>query len=140
MAQPTPQQIAQQFVEFFYQTFDSNRNGLAALFVRLSYSGPELSPSCALMTLHIELQKEESSLTLGDQDCVQGSALIMEKLTSLGAQTVHRITSFDVQPSVSPNAILVVVTGEISVSAPLLPHLTLYHCCPILPEPLFQTH
>lgn len=91
MAQPTPQQIAQQFVEFFYQTFDSNRNGLAALF------------------------KEESSLTLGDQDCVQGSALIMEKLTSLGAQTVHRITSFDVQPSVSPNAILVVVTGEISI-------------------------
>ena len=46
-AQPTPEQIAQQFVTFFYQTFDSVRANLASLY------------------------KDESTLTLGDQPAVR---------------------------------------------------------------------
>ena len=70
-------------------------------------SSPELYIPCAL--------GRTRRLTRSVYGQVRGSALIMEKLTSLGATTQHRITSMDVQQSVSPNAILVMVTGEISV-------------------------
>ncbi|KAJ5104049.1 hypothetical protein N7532_004578 [Penicillium argentinense] len=82
--------MAEQFVEFYYQTFDSNRGGLAPLY------------------------RDQSMLTF-ETSSVQGAAGIVEKLTTLPFQQVrHQIATFDAQPS-SEGGIIVLVTGALLV-------------------------
>ncbi|CAI7619713.1 unnamed protein product [Penicillium glandicola] len=82
--------IAQQFVQFYYQTFDTNRAGLAGLY------------------------RDQSMLTF-ETSSVQGVASITEKLGALPFQKVqHQIATFDAQPS-SGDGIVVLVTGALLV-------------------------
>ncbi|KAJ5095505.1 hypothetical protein NUU61_004861 [Penicillium alfredii] len=82
--------IAQQFVQFYYETFDTNRGGLAGLY------------------------RDQSMLTF-ETSSVQGPGAITEKLTSLPFQQVrHQIATFDAQPS-SEGGIVVLVTGALLV-------------------------
>ncbi|KAH8423839.1 nuclear transport factor 2 family protein [Aspergillus melleus] len=83
--------IAQQFVQFYYQTFDSDRQTLAGLY------------------------RDQSMLTF-ETASTQGVANILEKLTSLPFQKVqHQIATFDAQPSNEQGGILVMVTGALLV-------------------------
>ncbi|EAU35025.1 nuclear transport factor 2 [Aspergillus terreus NIH2624] len=85
------QSIAQQFVTFYYQTFDSNRQGLAGLY------------------------RDQSMLTF-ETSSVQGVAGIIEKLVSLPFQKVaHQVGTLDAQPSNTEGGILVMVTGALLV-------------------------
>ncbi|KAL1799696.1 hypothetical protein ACET3X_000038 [Alternaria dauci] len=80
--------IAQQFVQFYYKTFDENRAGLASLY------------------------KETSMLTF-EATGTQGSAAIVEKLQNLPFQQIqHRTDTVDAQPS-ADDGILVLVTGAL---------------------------
>ncbi|KAJ5683305.1 hypothetical protein N7462_006470 [Penicillium macrosclerotiorum] len=87
--------IAQQFVQFYYQTFDANRQGLAPLY------------------------RDHSMLTF-ENSSVQGAGAITEKLGDLLQQSLpfqkvqHQIATFDAQPS-SENGIIVLVTGALLV-------------------------
>ncbi|EIE85308.1 hypothetical protein G6F46_006479 [Rhizopus delemar] len=83
--------VAEAFVKFYYQTFDSNRAGLSNLY------------------------RNESMLTFEGQP-VQGMNAIVEKLNSLPFQKVaHQITSCDAQPSGPSGNIVVTVTGLLVV-------------------------
>ncbi|KAF7715668.1 Nuclear transport factor 2 [Penicillium ucsense] len=81
--------IAQQFVEFYYNTFDSNRSGLASLY------------------------RPESMLTF-ETSSVMGTEQIVEKLNGLPFQKVrHQLATLDAQPS--GENIIVLVTGALLV-------------------------
>jgi len=85
------QLIAQQFVDFYYKTFDSDRAQLAAL-----YRG--------------------SSMLTFEKEPFQGTQSILEKLTNLPFQKVqHRVDTADAQPSNETGGILVLVTGALMV-------------------------
>ncbi|KAI7856965.1 nuclear transport factor 2 [Circinella umbellata] len=86
------QQVAEAFVKFYYETFDSNRQNLAPLY------------------------REGSMLTFESQQ-FSGSASITEKLVALPFQKVaHRISTIDAQPSnPQTGTILVLVTGQLLV-------------------------
>ncbi|KAJ7931338.1 hypothetical protein B0H13DRAFT_1957667 [Mycena leptocephala] len=84
--------VAGQFIEFYYQTFDSDRAGLAALYrdnSMLSFEGAQTA----------------------------GAAAIVEKLVTLPFQKVqHKVTTKDAQPSSGAVAsLLVSVTGMLVV-------------------------
>ncbi|PLN79852.1 putative nuclear transport factor NTF-2 [Aspergillus taichungensis] len=84
-------EIAEQFVTFYYQTFDNNRQNLAGLY------------------------RDHSMLTF-ETSSVQGTAAIIEKLGSLPFQKVqHQVSTFDAQPSNAEGGILVLVTGALLV-------------------------
>ncbi|PGG98822.1 nuclear transport factor 2 [Polytolypa hystricis UAMH7299] len=81
---------AEQFVQFYYKTFDENRAALAALY------------------------RDQSMLTF-ETASVQGTAGILEKLTSLPFEkVVHQVSTLDAQPS-NNGAIIVMVTGGLLV-------------------------
>ncbi|KAI9295506.1 nuclear transport factor 2 [Neoconidiobolus thromboides FSU 785] len=83
--------VAQQFVEFYYNTFDTDRSKLASLY------------------------RESSMLTFEGQQ-FSSIAGITEKLTSLPFQKVqHKISTFDPQPSVAGESIIISVTGLLAV-------------------------
>ncbi|PWY92504.1 NTF2-like protein [Aspergillus heteromorphus CBS 117.55] len=84
------QSIAQQFVQFYYNTFDTNRETLAGLY------------------------RNESMLTF-ETSSMMGVQPIMEKLLGLSFQKVrHEIATLDAQPSVN-SSIIVMVTGALLV-------------------------
>ena len=82
-------EVGRQFVQHYYQTFDSNRQNLASLY------------------------SDQSMLTYeGEQ--YMGGQQIMEKYSVLpGLQ--HKITTLDFQPIPSDSSILVMVCGVLSV-------------------------
>ncbi|CAK3917808.1 nuclear transport factor NTF-2 [Lecanosticta acicola] len=83
--------VAKQFTEFYYKQFDNNRAGLAALY------------------------RDHSMLTF-ENSPVQGSAAIIEKLSSLPFQKVeHQVATLDAQPSNESGGILVSVSGALLV-------------------------
>ncbi|KKK19938.1 hypothetical protein ARAM_005472 [Aspergillus rambellii] len=83
--------MAEQFVDFYYATFDSNRAGLAGLY------------------------RDHSMLTF-ETSSVQGVGGIIEKLTSLPFEKVkHEVGTLDAQPSSEQGGILVLVTGRLLV-------------------------
>ncbi|OKL63419.1 Nuclear transport factor 2 [Talaromyces atroroseus] len=83
--------IAQQFVEFYYKTFDENRNNLAALY------------------------RDNSMLTF-ENDAKLGTQAIIGKLGDLPFQKVqHQVATLDAQPSNETGGILVLVTGALLV-------------------------
>ncbi|KAF2097368.1 putative nuclear transport factor NTF-2 [Rhizodiscina lignyota] len=85
------QVVAEQFVQFYYKTFDESRGQLAALY------------------------RDKSMLTFENQATL-GAAGIVEKLTNLPFQKVaHQVASLDAQPSNEQGGILVLVTGVLLV-------------------------
>lgn len=85
------QQIAKEFVAFYYNTFDSGRQGLATLY------------------------RDTSMLTF-ENHAIQGAAGIVEKLAGLPFEKVrHEISTLDAQPSNQAGGILVMVTGALLV-------------------------
>ncbi|WWC68841.1 uncharacterized protein I206_102777 [Kwoniella pini CBS 10737] len=90
MSDPTA--IAQQFTQFYYQQFDTNRNGLGSLY-------------------------RDTSMLTWENTQIQGSTAITEKLVNLPFEKVsHKIVTIDAQPS-SPStaSLIVLVTGQLLV-------------------------
>ncbi|GJJ76792.1 NTF2-related export protein 1/2 [Entomortierella parvispora] len=82
--------VAKQFVDFYYQTFDSNRQNLLPLYRPTSYLSFE-----------------------GTQHA--GANDIVEKLVSLPFQSVaHRVSTNDAQPTPS-GEIVINVTGQLLI-------------------------
>ncbi|KAL2868289.1 nuclear transport factor 2 family protein [Aspergillus lucknowensis] len=107
--------IAQQFVNFYYQTFDANRAGLAGLYVCLwPQSLQNLGEYRRVNSL--EIQQRDSSMLTFETSSVQGVNSIMEKLGGLPFQKVqHQVATLDAQPSSDQGGILVLVTGALLV-------------------------
>ncbi|KAK0523825.1 Nuclear transport factor 2 [Tilletia horrida] len=84
--------IAQQFTDFYYNTFDTNRAQLGALY------------------------RDNSMLTFEGAP-FQGTQNIVEKLTSLAFQKViHKVGTRDVQPTgADASSLFVLVTGALIV-------------------------
>ncbi|KAJ2341277.1 Nuclear transport factor 2 [Coemansia sp. RSA 2673] len=84
--------IAKQFVDYYYQTFDSDRSSLAPLYRDMSMMSWE-----------------------GTQ--MQGPKNIVEKLVSLPfTRVAHKVTTIDTQPSLpNVNAVVIAVTGQLLV-------------------------
>ncbi|KAK3316348.1 nuclear transport factor 2 [Apodospora peruviana] len=83
--------VAKQFVEHYYNTFDSNRSALAPLY------------------------RDESMLTFQSAQ-VGGGPAIAEKLASLPFQKVkHQINSFESQPTPGGAGIIILVAGALLV-------------------------
>ncbi|GKY94461.1 hypothetical protein MPSEU_000412000 [Mayamaea pseudoterrestris] len=83
------EQVANAFVQHYYQTFDSNVQQLAQLFT------------------------QNSMMTFEGQP-FQGAESIVQKLTNMGKIT-HEIKSTDVQPSATENCIVIFVTGNLRI-------------------------
>ncbi|KAK3203423.1 hypothetical protein GRF29_112g1224675, partial [Pseudopithomyces chartarum] len=84
------QSIANQFVDFYYKTFDENRPALKALY------------------------RPHSMLTF-EESPVQGADGIVEKLVNLPfQQVIHQVATKDAQPS-AEDGIMVMVTGALQV-------------------------
>ncbi|KAI5295928.1 Nuclear transport factor 2 [Ascosphaera acerosa] len=84
--------VAQQFVQYYYKTFDENRAGLSGLY------------------------RNESMLTF-ETSSQQGTEAILEKLTSLPfSRVAHKVSTLDAQPTQN-GGILVLVTGALLVDA-----------------------
>jgi hypothetical protein len=82
--------IAQEFVKFYYSTFDTNRQALGGLY------------------------REDSMLTF-EQTPFLGAINILEKLQNLPFQKVeHRTDTVDAQPGIA-DSIIVMVTGALMV-------------------------
>ncbi|KAI5293985.1 Nuclear transport factor 2 [Ascosphaera acerosa] len=82
----------EQFVQFYYKTFDENRSNLGGLY------------------------RNESMLTF-ENSSQQGTEAILEKLTSLPfARVAHKVSTLDAQPTQN-GGILVLVTGALLVDA-----------------------
>ncbi|KAJ4005232.1 Nuclear transport factor 2 [Fusarium irregulare] len=85
------EEVAKQFVEFYYNTFDSDRNGLAALY-------------------------RPSSMLTFESASVLGAQAITEKLASLPFQKVkHQVTTLDAQPSNDQGGVIILITGALLV-------------------------
>jgi len=85
------QGIGQDFVKHYYQTFDTNRPNLAALY------------------------SNDSMLTFEGQQ-FQGAQAIMTQLTSLPFKKVqHQVVKCDCQPNPSNGGVIVFVTGQLIV-------------------------
>merc|ERR1712080_663891 len=83
--------VAQQFTEFYYKTFDSDRAQLAPLY------------------------RDNSMLTF-EQSPFLGTANIITKLQELPFQRIeHQVATVDAQPSNESGGILVVVSGALLV-------------------------
>ncbi|OEJ81904.1 Nuclear transport factor 2 [Hanseniaspora osmophila] len=83
--------LAQQFTEFYYNQFDSDRTQLGNLY------------------------REQSMLTF-ETSQLQGAADIVEKLVSLPfAKVAHRITTLDAQPASPAGDVLVMITGDLLI-------------------------
>ncbi|WVQ79163.1 hypothetical protein IAT38_001259 [Cryptococcus sp. DSM 104549] len=87
-----PVAIAEQFTQFYYQQFDSDRSGLASLY-------------------------RENSMLTWESTQIRGVNDIVAKLVGLPFQTVqHKVVTIDAQPS-NPEvaSIIVLVTGQLLV-------------------------
>ncbi|KAK7752202.1 Nuclear transport factor 2 [Diatrype stigma] len=84
------EEVAKQFVEFYYNQFDSDRTNLSALY-------------------------RDSSMLTFESAAVLGAANIVEKLVNLPFQKVkHQVSTLDAQPGVN-GGVLVLVTGQLLV-------------------------
>ena len=85
------EEVAKQFISFYYDTFDQDRNNLAALY------------------------REQSMLTF-ESSSVLGAGSIVEKLVSLPFQKVkHQVSTLDAQPGVNDGNVIILVTGQLLV-------------------------
>ncbi|KAK7426710.1 Nuclear transport factor 2 [Neonectria magnoliae] len=85
------QAVATQFIELYYNQFDSDRKALAGLY------------------------RENSMLTF-ESSSVLGANAITEKLTSLPFEKVkHQVSTLDAQPSNEQGGIIILITGQLLV-------------------------
>ncbi|KAJ9054994.1 Nuclear transport factor 2 [Entomophthora muscae] len=85
------EQVATEFVNYYYNTFDTNRQALGSLY-------------------------RETSLLTFERNKYAGVAQISEKLTTLPFQKVrHNVTALDVQPFMQTGAIVIKVSGALLV-------------------------
>ncbi|OAQ73752.1 nuclear transport factor 2 [Pochonia chlamydosporia 170] len=83
--------VAKQFIEFYYNTFDSDRKALSSLY------------------------RENSMLTFESASSL-GANSIVEKLAGLPFQKVkHQVSTLDAQPSNDNGGIIILVTGQLLV-------------------------
>ncbi|KAJ2076990.1 Nuclear transport factor 2 [Coemansia sp. RSA 988] len=84
--------IANQFINYYYQTFDSDRKGLAALY-------------------------RDVSMLTWEKTQHHGTANIIKKLEELPFRKIaHKVTTIDTQPSLpGSNAIVIAVTGQVLI-------------------------
>lgn len=88
---PSYEEVAKQFIEIYYNTFDTDRNNLLTLY------------------------RDHSMLTF-ESSSVQGARAIVDKLTSLPFQKVrHQVSTLDAQPSHNDGGIVILVTGQLLV-------------------------
>ncbi|KAJ6021309.1 hypothetical protein N7540_006813 [Penicillium herquei] len=100
--------IAQQFVQFYYNTFDENRAGLLPLY------------------------RDHSMLTFETTSCM-GAGNIVEKLTELPFQKVrHQIATLDAQPT-HGDGVVVLVTGALIVDEEQRP-MNYTQCFKLMPD------
>ncbi|EFE40737.1 hypothetical protein TRV_04510 [Trichophyton verrucosum HKI 0517] len=105
-------QVAKQFVEFYYKTFDENRGNLGSLY------------------------RDQSMLTF-ETTSIQGAVAILEKLTSLPFEKVaHQVATLDAQPSNENGGIMVMVTGALLVWNILILLITHYSRVDDSPAPM----
>ncbi|KIO23371.1 hypothetical protein M407DRAFT_244800 [Tulasnella calospora MUT 4182] len=99
----TPQDIANQFVQFYYNTFDTNRAALGSLY------------------------RESSSLTWEGRT-FSATNNIVEHFTSLPFEKVaHQVTTLDAQAA-SPASLIVMVTGALAIDgAPPMQYSQCFH-------------
>ncbi|KAI8721971.1 hypothetical protein NCS52_00339900 [Fusarium sp. LHS14.1] len=91
MAANNFEDVAKQFIEFYYNTFDADRKALAALY------------------------RPESMLTF-ESASVLGAEPIIEKLSSLPFEKVkHQVSTLDAQPSNDNGGIIILITGALLV-------------------------
>ncbi|KAG5945308.1 Nuclear transport factor 2 [Claviceps sorghi] len=87
----TYEEVAKQFVQFYYNTFDSDRKGLASLY------------------------RDNSMLTFESSSSL-GAANITEKLSALPFEKVkHQVSTLDAQPSNDNGGIIILITGQLLV-------------------------
>ncbi|PNY23538.1 Nuclear transport factor 2, partial [Tolypocladium capitatum] len=85
------EEVAKQFIEFYYNQFDADRKSLASLY------------------------REQSMLTF-ESTSVLGANAIVEKLSSLPFEKVkHHVSTLDAQPSMVGDGIVILVTGQLLV-------------------------
>mmetsp|Transcript_91593 Transcript_91593/g.264161 ORF Transcript_91593/g.264161 Transcript_91593/m.264161 type:complete len:124 (+) Transcript_91593:104-475(+) len=85
------QQIGEQFVQHYYQTFDTSRANLASLY-------------------------GETSMLTFEGEQFQGAQNITQKLAALPFQKVrHQIVKCDCHPNPSENGVIIFVTGNLLV-------------------------
>ncbi|KJE97145.1 hypothetical protein CAOG_007604 [Capsaspora owczarzaki ATCC 30864] len=139
--------IGENFTNWYYQTFDVDREGVAAAYQRrllllcaaglpdqtraassslssLAPLGPPLPP--ALASAH---QRGADSVLTYEGEVFQGAVAIMAKLRSLSFRTVsHIITAADCQPTIN-NGVIVCVIGQMQVDGDdkLLAYSELFH-------------
>ncbi|KAF4122684.1 Nuclear transport factor 2 (NTF2) domain [Geosmithia morbida] len=83
--------MSKQFVELYYNQFDSDRKALASLY------------------------REQSMLTF-ESSSVLGATAITDKLSSLPFGTVkHQVSTLDAQPGIVDGGIVILVTGQLLV-------------------------
>ncbi|QUC16234.1 uncharacterized protein UV8b_00475 [Ustilaginoidea virens] len=83
--------VAKQFIEFYYNTFDSDRKSLSSLY------------------------RDNSMLTFETASSL-GATSIAEKLVGLPFQKVkHQVSTFNAQPSNDNGGIIILVTGQLLV-------------------------
>ncbi|KAG0326036.1 Nuclear transport factor 2 [Dissophora globulifera] len=81
--------IAQQFTEYYYSTFDTNRSGLQPLY-------------------------RETSVLTWEGAAIQGGKAIVDKLVSLPFTSVqHRVSTQDAQPV--GDMLVIAVTGQLLI-------------------------
>ncbi|KAJ5728344.1 Nuclear transport factor 2 Eukaryote [Penicillium malachiteum] len=101
-------EIAQQFVQFYYNTFDQDRAGLLPLY------------------------REHSMLTFETSSHL-GANEIVEKLTSLPFEKVaHQIATLDAQPT-HGDGVIVLVTGALLVDEEQRP-MNYTQCFKLMPD------
>jgi len=84
-------EVGQQFVQHFYQTFDTNRQGLAQLYAN------------------------ESMMTF-EGESFMGTEKIMAKLSNLKFGKIqHKLTKVDCQPNPFNGGVMIFVTGDLKV-------------------------
>lgn len=85
------QQVGEQFVQHYYNTFDTNRSQLGPLY-------------------------NETSMMTWEGEQFQGSQAIVQKLGSLAFTKVqHQVVKCDCQPGIGDNGVLIFVTGHLIV-------------------------
>ncbi|KAG5999181.1 Nuclear transport factor 2 [Claviceps lovelessii] len=83
--------VAKQFIDFYYNTFDTDRKALAGLY------------------------RDNSMLTFESTSSL-GATNITEKLSGLPFQKVkHQVSTLDAQPSNDNGGIIILVTGQLLV-------------------------
>jgi len=85
------EEVAKQFIEFYYNTFDNDRKQLVPLY------------------------RENSMLTFESTSSL-GVSAIVEKLAGLPFQKVkHAVSTLDAQPTLEGKGIMILVTGQLLV-------------------------